>query len=573
MNEDFDDISDISDECEASEEEDALFNGDSTVDIEALCSESSELCTDSDSDFSDQDIECANSKNSEITVTKDGTQWSRKKPAPTRRLARNILITKPGITSFSSNITTLTDAFDLFISQEILDILIEETNRRAISVKGAEWKKVHLVEMKAFIGLLILAGSLKACQEPILELWSTKNLALQRSIFCATMSRTRMKDLLRFIRFDNLETREERRKRSKLAAIEDIFNMFILNCKKAYNPDAEVCIDEQLVKFRGKCPFRVYMKSKPARYGMKIWTLCDVKTSYCWNMQVYTGKMNNVPEKEQGKRVVLEMVDGLSSGYGITADNFFTSLAVAKELLKEQKTITGTIKLNRKEVPLEFRPNRKRIVHSSDAVFSKEAMMVSYVPKRNRAVVMLSTKHFDLNLSDEEHLFKPQVILDYNHCKGSVDSLDRMVGEYTCSRNTKRWPLVLFFHMVDISAINAFIVFTRLFENYEKGKSFRRRLFLQDLGMALVKPLIATRQTEQLPKYITQSIRLILENVDQVEKRDETEPSAKRSRCVVCPRTLDKKTTKKCGKCNRFVCKNHVHIITTTICHECSNQN
>lgn len=114
----------------------------------------------------------------------------------------------------------------------------------------------------------------------------------------------------------------------------------------------------------------------------------------------------------------------------------------------------------------------------------------------------------------------------------------------------------------------------RLFENYEKGKSFRRRLFLQDLGMDLAKPLIATRQTERLPKYITQSIRLILENVeDHVEKRDETEPSAKRSRCVVCPRTLDKKTTKKCGKCNRFVCKNHVNIITTTICHECSNQN
>lgn len=56
-------------------------------------------------------------------------------------------------------------------------------------------------------------------------------------------------------------------------------------------------------------------------------------------MQVYTGKMNSEPEKNQGKRVVLDMVDGLSPGYGIMADNFFffTSVAVSKKLLKQQK--------------------------------------------------------------------------------------------------------------------------------------------------------------------------------------------------------------------------------------------
>lgn len=55
-------------------------------------------------------------------------------------------------------------------------------------------------------------------------------------------------------------------------------------------------------------------------------------------------------------------------------------------------------------------------------------MVVSYVLKRNRALAILSTKHSDLNLSDEEHHLKPQVILDYSHCKGSMDSLARMVG-------------------------------------------------------------------------------------------------------------------------------------------------
>lgn len=49
------------------------------------------------------------------------------------------------------------------------------------------------------------------------------------------------KDLLRFIRFDDLEIKEEKWKTSKLAAIKDVFNILI--CKRAYNPDAELCID------------------------------------------------------------------------------------------------------------------------------------------------------------------------------------------------------------------------------------------------------------------------------------------------------------------------------------------
>lgn len=43
--------------------------------------------------------------------------------------------------------------------------------------------------------------------------------------------------------------------------------------------------------------------------------------------------MNSDP----GKSVVLDIVNGLPSGYGITADKLFTSHSVAKELLKQKK--------------------------------------------------------------------------------------------------------------------------------------------------------------------------------------------------------------------------------------------
>lgn len=90
--------------------------------------------------------------------------------------------------------------------------------------------------------------------------------------------------------------------------------------------------------------------------------------------------------------------------------------------------------------------------------------------------------------------------------------------------------------MVDIEEIKAFIMFSQLFENYEKGKSFSRTLILQDLGMSLVNTLIVTRQTEWLSKYIIQNIRLNFKNADDhAEKRDEIKllPSVFGALCVL----------------------------------------
>lgn len=74
-------------------------------------------------------------------------------------------------------------------------------------------------------------------------------------------------------------------------------------------------------------------------------------SSYAWNMQVYTGKpADGVPEKNQGKRVVLEMTAGLQ-GHNITCDNFFTSYALGQELLQKKLTMIGTIRRSKPELP------------------------------------------------------------------------------------------------------------------------------------------------------------------------------------------------------------------------------
>ena len=159
-----------------------------------------------------------------------------------------------------------------------MDIIVRETNCEASCVYN-EWNYAHpdnpkqwtaltIAELKALLGLLLTAGVGHAKFEPLTELWSASN---GRPIFTAVMSLNRFKTILRFLRFDNKQTRPERRATDKLAAIHDVWDMFVDKLCKAYRPSADMTVDEQLVSFWGHCPFHQYMPSKPAKYGIKIW--------------------------------------------------------------------------------------------------------------------------------------------------------------------------------------------------------------------------------------------------------------------------------------------------------------
>ena len=64
-------------------------------------------------------------------------------------------------------------------------------------------------------------------------------------------------------------------------------------------------VDEQLVPFKGNCPFTQYVKTKPAKYGIRIWWAVDSDIWYPLNGQVYLGKLpNETREVNQGQRMV-----------------------------------------------------------------------------------------------------------------------------------------------------------------------------------------------------------------------------------------------------------------------------
>ena len=147
-------------------------------------------------------------------------------------------------------------------------------------------------------------------------------------------------------------------------------------------------------------------------------------------------------------------------GRNITMDNLFTSVPLAQHLLEKDLTIVGTLRQNKPDIPPLMKPSKSREVHSTEFGFNDSLTMVSYVRKKGKAVVPLSTMHHNKVVDENSRKKKTEIITFYNKTKGGVDTTDQMVGTYTCKRQTQRWPMVLWYNIIDIATLNAYTFFT-----------------------------------------------------------------------------------------------------------------
>jgi len=97
-------------------------------------------------------------------------------------------------------------------------------------------------------------------------------------------------------------------------------------------------------------------------------------------------------------------------------------------------------------------PAADREVKSSVFGFSADGTtMASYVPKRRKAVVLLSTQHRDDAVTPDDRR-KPEIVNYHNTTKCGVDVLDKLVRTYSCKCATRRWTVSFFFNLLDIAA-------------------------------------------------------------------------------------------------------------------------
>ncbi|XP_069620565.1 piggyBac transposable element-derived protein 4-like [Ranitomeya imitator] len=418
------------------------------------------------------------------------TKWNKKAPKNRqRRESHNIITHLPGVIGSARKAKTAVECWSNLITDRMLETIVPFTNQYIDTIKEQfsrerDIKNTDVIELKAFIGLLYLAGAFRANRQSLEELWGTDCDGIEKSSL--VMNLKRFKVLIRCLRFDDRSTRTERKGYDRLAPIRDIFQQFIMNCQKSYCPGQNLTIDEMLPGFRGRCGFRQYIPSKPNKYGIKIFAMVDARMMYTMNMEVYCGRQPPGPFNVSNKPsdVVKRIAEPMfGSGRNITADNWFTDFDLI-DFFKKRKSchMWELLEKNKRQLPPDFLYTKGKQQYSTMFGFSNGKILVSYIPRERKNVILVSSLHNDYTIDPESgELRKPEIITFYNLTKSGVDTADQMCGNFNVSRNTKRWPMVIFFTMLNVGGINSQVIYLG-----NELKQMRRRMYLKQLANELV---------------------------------------------------------------------------------------
>ncbi|KAH9632485.1 hypothetical protein HF086_017602 [Spodoptera exigua] len=240
------------------------------------------------------------------------------------------------------------------------------------------------------------------------------------------------------------------------------------------------------------------------------------------------------------------------------------SYETVENLLKNHKlTAVGTLRSNKTCLPPQFKTRREE--KSSVFGFQKDITIVSYIPKPRKCVHMMSSLHHDDEVDPESgDQRKPSIITFYNSTKSGVDVVDKLARTYDVTRNCKRWPLTVFFSMLNHAGINAFIVYI-LNNSIERKKTNLRKNFIKQLGLSLLEDHIRKRKDNpHIPRNIRRRVHEMLH--EEVPGPPPKQPR-RSQRCSFCPRNKDRKTLNGCFKCYAAICKEHANLM----CQNCTD--
>lgn len=436
-------------------------------------------------------------------------------------------------------------AYKLFFNETMLRHVQKCTQIEARrQTDSADWP-LSLGELEVFFGICYARGVLSH-NIPLKKLWSQD---WGCTLIQKAMTRDRFLEILRFLRFDEKSTRKTRLATDKFALASSLWEPFIENCKKSYIPSENVTVDEQLFPTKSRCPFTQYIASKPDKFGIKFFLLADVETKFICNGIPYLGKNESRPSNESLPTfVVTSLTSELdNNGHTVTCDNFFTSIDLAQKLSKKGISIVGTMRKTRRELPNSDQLLREKPLYYSLFLTSSDSLRANlclYKCKKNRSVVLLDT----LNLgpeTDSSEKRKPQIVHYYNRTKTGVDIVDQMLRSLSTRSQTRRWPVAVFYNVLDMVLLNSWIAF-KLSRNDE---SMSRR----DFALRLIKQLC---NVEPIPHVIQSN-----PSGDGIDR--------KRKTCNV--RKCRNKTTAVCRHCREFICGNHSNGEKTvlTVCSAC----
>jgi len=278
------------------------------------------------------------------------------------------------------------------------------------------------------------------------------------------MAWDRFLHILRFLHFaDNSQRPDDGKEYDRLWKLRTVFDKLNEAYAKFYNPLEHLAVDELIVKFKGRVIFRQYIPKKRKCFSIKIYKLCG-ESGYTYDMRVYLGRdshsaTDNMTATHATVRQLTSGVEGL--GHKIFMVNFFSLPRFFDDLDRHKINSCATVQPNRRDMPHDFGPKQLKL-QRGDIKVRARGCLTALVWKDRWEIYMLTNMDppsAEGNFCDDSNRpVKPHIVEPYNWHMGYVDNSDHMANSYSMSRHTFKRTMRLFFHFLDPTVFNSWIL-------------------------------------------------------------------------------------------------------------------
>lgn len=365
--------------------------------------------------------------------------------------------------------------FKDFFDDNFMDHIVEQSNVFATQKNPNKGLALSRDELDQFLGTVTF---MSICRLPRSRLyWAAESRV---PTVADTMSRDRweaIKANLHFNNNDDMPPPNDPHK-DRLFKVRPVID-FLLPKFQGIPKTQALCVDEQMVPFKGRSSLKQYIPSKPHKWGYKVFLLCDPQ-GMVHSFEIYTGRIDAVPgEPDIGAsgNIVLKLSQNIQPGLNhlLFCDNWFTSLKLFSSLSKKDVHCLGTVRANRLQgCPLPSDASLKKKGRGSFEEFETVVDATKLIALKwydNRAVTTLSTfagaepvtsvGRWERSKKMTVQVECPSAVSIYNKFMGGVDQLDALIAYYRIHVRSKKFYLKIFFHFVDMVVVVAWLLYRR----------------------------------------------------------------------------------------------------------------
>lgn len=302
-----------------------------------------------------------------------------------------------------------------------------------------------------------------------------------------------------------------------------------------------------MVGYAGRHSCKQYMKSKPIKWGYKLWVISG-SNGYPYHVEMYQGRRMTPSSKPLGYEIVMKMVDIMERencnlpSYALYMDNFFTGYQLLVDLRKKGLRASGVLRKDRLG-PKNHKPilKQEKCLKNRGDLDSKSDGLVLVVRMKDSSIVNMGT-NFD-SIKPKSNVTRrskkgnviyaqPKCFKNYNANMGGVDLTNRFVVDYSPSITGKKWYWPLILNAISLMRVAAWRIMT---EVYHGRTPMDQLTFLR----AVVKGMASENRFDS-PTIAQPSAKHV-----QISRGGQ-------GRCKVC----NKNSRMKCDRCNVWL---HTH--------------